>query len=268
MTESESELRDQHSTHEEGSALAAPRGLGQPVEIVPFRDPQALADFLNQPLLKIAEALTGLLSMGRSDAVLATGRIAQAALRGKILTQLGREIRQLVEKGKIKEDYASTKYGYKSLVELLEFIDSEVPDEDRYEAVRTMFEAINSVDAKEGEEILNYELLQISKKLTASQLLTLKAAFDVYKLKLFEGRAMVAATDWLRQVADRVGHKSVGLAEQDESVLISNGLVTGRVHPDRSGIIATNGRLTDLAIAFCQRMVKYGSWHPPADPRT
>lgn len=226
------------------------------VEIIPFRDSESLAKFMDQPLITIAEAVTGALSLGNSDAILVSGRLVQATLKGKLLKQVAREIRGLIEKGRIKEDYANSKYGFKSLVELLEFIDSEVPDEDRLQAVKAMFVAVNAVDAKQGEDLVNYQLLQISKKLSAGQILVLKTTCDMEKEKAFGGMGL-AADEWLRRIASLLGHNLTALVEQDEAALIRNGLITDRVHPDRSGIRNPN-RLTDLGTRFCDVLVRYG----------
>ena len=228
----------------------------QDVEIIPFRDPALLEQFLDQPLTKIAEGITGALSLGRSDAVLLSGRLVQAALKGKIFQQWAREMKQLIEKGKINEDYAETRYGFKSLAELLEFIASEVPDEDRLKAVKSMFVALNSPGIEEGEQIVRYQLFQISKRLSGSQLLTIKATYSLSKRVDFA--AMHAgAKEWLTMVSKEMGHNVLGLVERDDSTLITEGLITDRQHPDRSGIDGRNARLSDLGIKFCEYLVKY-----------
>lgn len=227
-------------------------------ELIPFRDPVSLAKFMDQPLMTFAEALTGALALGEKDAILICGRLVQATLKGRLLQQAAREINDLIEKGRIKEDYANSKYGFKSLVELLEFIDSEVPDEDRLQAVKAMFVAVNAVDAKEGEELVNYQLLQISKKLSGGQILVLKTTYELEKEKVFPADQIgVGAREWLEAIAARLGHKLTALVEQDESVLISSGLLTDRIYTDQSGIQRPQ-RLTDLGIRFCEVLVQYG----------
>ena len=225
-------------------------------QLIPFRDSESLAKFMDQPLITIAEAVTGALSLGYSDAILVSGRLVQATLKGKLLKQVATEIKELIEKGKIKEDYANSKYGFKSLVELLEFIDSEVPDEDRLQAVKAMFVAVNAVEAKQGEELVNYQLLQISKRLSGGQLLVLKTTYDWYKKGGFHSTNSSRA--WLESIATRIGHNITTLIQQDELVLVSNGLISDRISPDRSQVNITNARLTDLGIRFCEVLVRYG----------
>jgi hypothetical protein len=227
-------------------------------EDIPPRDPQLLNQFLQEPFEKIAAAMTGALSAGRTDAVLMGGRIVQAALKGRALQQVSREIRDLIKKGQIKEDYASSKNGFKSLEELLMFIDSEAPDEDRLKAVKAMFVAINSVGAKEGDQVLNYALLHLAKKLSASQLMLLKISYDLYKSGTLTTTNVTDFRRWSEIVAGNIGHGVLGLINQDSAALEGHGLLTPRTWGDGSGVNHTNARLTDLAVRFCQYVEKYG----------
>ena len=225
------------------------------LEIIPLNDPKSLAEFLEQPKIKIAEAITGGLEAGVPGLIVAGARIVQGAIKGDMLRQIGREINVLVEKGKIKEDYVAQKYGFQSLRDILEFIDSEAPDQERFLAVKAMFFAVNSVDAVEGEALLNYELFQITKKLTGSQLLILKVSYEIRK----KGEQLDSSAEaWLKFIAERVGHNVASLIEKDESVLIDHRLLTIRVYNDQSGIRGgKGGRLTDLAVKLCENLEKY-----------
>ncbi len=225
------------------------------LEIVPFRDSKSLAQFLEQPKIKIAEAITGGLELGVNGLITAGARIVQGAIKGNLMKQFGREINTLVEKGKIKEDYAETKYGFQTLKEILEFIDSESPDEERFLAVKAMFFAVNAVDVNEGEELINYQLLQIVKKLSGFQLLILKVASEARKAH--PGGGPASAGGWLSDIANRMGHKLSSLVEHDEGVLMEYKLISGRRHSDRSGVAEHNFRLTDLAIKLCENLEHY-----------
>lgn len=219
-----------------------------------LRDSTLLQPFLEQPRLKIAEFLTGALSNGVSDWTKIGGRLVQGAIVGNLMTQVGREINKLIDNGKIKENYAETKYGFKSLQELLKFIDSEAPDEDRFKAVKTMFFALNSIDVEDlGEEILRYQLFQICIRLSSSQLLTLKAAYELKKQHVEHS----SADSWLRDIAKQIGHNSAGLVENDETTLEYEKLITGRIHSDRSGVRGYNARLTDFGISLVEYLSKY-----------
>ena len=99
-----------------------------------FADAESIQEFLNQPLPTIAAAITGILSSDRADFVGASGQILQAALKGRAYQQFGREVDEFVKKGKIKPNYAESAVGFKSLLDVVQFIDSENPDDDRLSA--------------------------------------------------------------------------------------------------------------------------------------
>lgn len=218
-------------------------------ELIPFRDPDLLSEFLNQPATKIAEAITGALSLNKSEVIMTGGRIIQGAIKGKAMKQLGRELKELIERGKIKEDYAETKYGFKSLAEILEYIDQEFPDEDRLIAVKALFFSIISKKTNEAEEIKNYQLFQMVKKLTSSQLLLLKAIGETYISGEHKASTLgTNAHNWLKLMASKIGHNITDLIENDEIVLVENRIITPRQLGDKSAINPTNARLTDLGI--------------------
>ncbi len=226
-------------------------------DLIPYRDPEALSEFLNQPQVKIAEVITGALSMGRSDAILVGGRIVQGALKGHLMKQLGRELIILQERGRIEEDYAGKKFGFQSLVELMAFIDSEVPDEDRFKAVKALFYSIIDKEAPDGSDILRYQLFQICKRLNSSQLLTVKACYRLYKQGFNSNNS---AAVWLSTVAGEAGHRSVGLIENDETTLEREKLISGRTYTDRGGVNNRNARLTDLGISLVENIMNYADF--------
>jgi hypothetical protein len=227
-----------------------------PNKIVPYRDPALLAKFLDRPHIEIAEVITGALAMGKSEAVLMAGRIVQGALKGNLMKQLGREINKMRESGKIKEDYAENKYGFQSLAELLTFIDSEAPDEDRFIGAKALFFALNAIDVKEhGEELLRYQLFKLTLRLRGSQLILLKVIYDLYR----KNESLTSsARGWLAEMSQMVGHSIPDLIEMDETILVEEKLITPRQHPDRSGVDSRDARLTTLGIKLSDLLEKYG----------
>src|SRR5207245_1411929 len=99
--------------------------------------------------------------------------------KGNTYKQVSREIESLIDKGKLKENYADDPLGFKSLQELIEFIDSEAPDEDRLRGVKAMFYAINSTETADNERILMYELLRLAKRLSGSEIRLLAVLYKM-----------------------------------------------------------------------------------------
>src|SRR5215470_19701469 len=79
-----------------------------------FENAHELAKFMEQPVSAIAEVMTGWFAAGPQAWMVMTGHIVQGILKGKLFEQLGREIRELREAGKIPDNFAETKYGFQS----------------------------------------------------------------------------------------------------------------------------------------------------------
>jgi len=220
---------------------------------------EKLTQFLEQPLPKIAEAITGAFAVGSSGVISAGARVVQGALKGNFFKQFAREVNKLVEAGKIPEDYAEEKYAFKTLAELLKFIDEEDVDDDRLLAITAMFYAVNkNVDQSEGEQLLNYQLFKLCKKITASQLLLLRISHRFLLEKKYPHSSTISSADaWLQDISGAMGHAVLTLIRQDEHVLIDLGLLTKRAYNDGSGVTPMNARLTDLGIALCERLLEY-----------
>jgi hypothetical protein len=227
-------------------------------------DADELAKFMDEPLSAIAEAITGALAAGPKAWTVMTGHIVQGMLKGKLFQQVAKEIAELRDRGKIADDFAEKKYGFKSWVELLTIIDEEAPDEDKLEALKAMFLAVNRIETSDSDRILNYQLFQIAKQLTSGQLLLLKAIYDAYTANQFPKSERVTLEGWAAHIAERLGHRVVALVLKDEHVLLEQGLIRGGLgiapaayQPSQEWVDPLNARITDLGIRFCENLHKY-----------
>jgi hypothetical protein len=213
----------------------------------------AISEFLDQPAVYIAETVTGALAEGMKGVGLSAGRLVQGALKLQLLKQFAREIKYLREKGRIKEDYAKEKYGFQTWAELLEIIDSESPDEDKLKALKAMFLAVNRINATDGDKIADYQLFQITKKLTSGQLLILKAAHQLFLSGRFNP-GIINLKEWFQRIAQKLGYPIVALIEYDDKALTDYRLINPVVG---DGTEAMNARLTDLGLRLCQNIATY-----------
>ncbi|MFZ0911664.1 MAG: hypothetical protein WBQ76_02420 [Candidatus Korobacteraceae bacterium] len=226
--------------------------------------PEVIADFLEQPLGFIAELVTGMLAEGPKQLAVFGGKIAQAALKGHLFEEFAREVQDFRKKGKIDENFGDTKYGYQSWVELLTIIDNECPDPDRLEALKAMFFSVNSVKSTDAQKILAYQLFQIAKELTSSQLLLMKACYELGKSgelanvdNIDRAHTGVGATreQWIQLVIKWLGHDVRALISRDDEILVRL-----RLLGEDSGFSvssAKHGRLTDLGLRFCKNIENY-----------
>ncbi len=229
------------------------------IEMIKLDNPEDVVEFIKNPI-KIAEVVTGVLGSNKSDWVLSTGRIVQASLKFKILQQLGKELEEYSKKGQIKEDYFASNNNQASLYELLKFIDEEVPDEERFKAMKSIFLKSVSKNATEEDERLAYEYMQICKELSGGEILTLKASHDIINGRLTSGMPGITHSDanrsnWLVNIAKQVGHDLPSLVERYEEHLMSLKLISDCRYSDRSGFEPTPFyRLTKLGKQLCEHI--------------
>lgn len=226
-------------------------------KLIEIDNEKSIMNFLQQPTVKMAEVLTGVLSSSMNDHKLSAGQLLQALIKGKLFTQLGRELQKYKNKGEIKEDYFESDKNRMSFYELLKFIDEEVPDEERFKAMKSIFLKSISKDAKEKDEEMAYEIMQICKRLSSGDLIILKAVYDmVQKNKHNNGQRDVK--EWLNIIAQQIGHSIPSLVEIHEERLMKLKLISDRIHSDKSGFERTEYfRLTELGYKLCEFISKY-----------
>ena len=90
------------------------------------------------------------------------------------MEQLRIEFGALRDAGKLPRDYSNKKYARKTWVDLIRIIDEDSPDEDRLEALKAIFCAVNRVGTDEKDEIVAYQLWNITKQLNSGDILLLR----------------------------------------------------------------------------------------------
>ena len=84
----------------------------------------------------VLELLTGLLTIENKQGLrIKIGHFAQSILQGNAVEQINREIKELREKGKIR-DFTEDERGTTTWAELMKEIDEGIPDTDKLEAMK------------------------------------------------------------------------------------------------------------------------------------
>jgi len=221
--------------------------------ITKFSDPLILEEFMDEPATFIAETLTGILGEGAKGVYASGGRIVQAILKGRAYKQWAVELKRLRASGRIADDFAERKFGFQTWVELMTIIDEDSPDEDRLEALKAMFYAVNRVDASEGDQVAAYFLWQIAKSLSSGELFLLKVAYETRETYPPDSDYR----NWAQMMARLSGHSLIGLISLHEKKLTELGLLSERQYGDGSGINSKDARLTDFGIRFCENIETY-----------
>jgi hypothetical protein len=227
-----------------------------------------LAKFMDQPFSAVAETITGAMAAGPKSWMIMGGRIIQSIFKARLFQQVSWEIKELRDKGKIPEDFADEtkyKYGAKSWVELFAVIDEDVPDADRLDALKAMFYEVNKINAADAERIVNYQLFQIAKRLSSSELLTLKAAYESAQQGEFsrnQPMGNITVVKWAEIVARQMGHQLAEMVLRDQSRLTDEGLLTPSLTPVTNApqdtqYSSVGGRMTRLGLRFCEAIRNY-----------
>ena len=222
-----------------------------------------VTDFLSKPTVAVAEVLTGILANSGllpESYIFSAGRIVQSAVKGRLLTQFGRELNKYRELGKIKEDYFATHRNQATLLELLKFIDSDIPDEEVFSALKSIFFCGVSSNADSKKEEIAYQFLMLCKKLSSNDILILKACYKIYTGEDTVGvnTGISSFGDWVNVISEKIGYGLPELISAEDDKLVNLGLLSGRTYSDKSGIrVGKEFRLTTLSIKLCEFITKW-----------
>lgn len=230
--------------------------------LIKLDNSEDIRSFLEKPTIAIAEFLTGLLASSNlfpSSYILSTGKIVQSAIKGKLFSQLGKEFDKYRKEGRIKEDYFATHKNQISLLELLKFIDGDIPDEEIFNAMKSIFLTGVEKHADKQQEEISYQLLLLCKKLNSMDILILKTCYKVYKGEYGDVNTGINSFgEWVHVVSSKVGYGMPELISYEDDKLVELGLLTTRSYVDKSGIRpAKEFRLTPLSIKLCEHITKF-----------
>jgi hypothetical protein len=224
-------------------------------EIIKLGEKTAWDEFLDNPTTQALEAFTGALALGVKQTPLAAGRMAQAIVKGKMLAQLAEEWKALREAGKLRDDLGESDRGLYTWAELVNVIDQDCPDEERLEALKAMFYAVNKVSAEDADRIQAYQLWRMVKEMNSGDLLVLKVIYS-----RMNQTPNPSWDVWMDYIAKESGLGFRELLERHEKRLIDFSLLTPRFrvardgHGPESGIHDSNNRLTQVGVRFCQNI--------------
>lgn len=183
-----------------------------------------------------------------------TRRDVPGALKATLGQQVNRKIKELQDEGKITDDFAETKNGFQSWVELMTVIDDESPDPVRLDALKAMFFAVNKVNQCDAERSLAYRLFQIAKKLTSGQLSYLHLCYRMYKardLTIITGQRDVER----KEAVSKLAHAILAQLCRNNPALVDLGLLATRLLPEPFD--QYHGEMTALGVKFCEEIQKY-----------
>jgi len=132
--------------------------------------PIKVPDVLDRTITRLLEGLAGIVSSKRDELALSIGHIIlQRLTAGRFLEAFSKEWKDYREKGRIEDDYESTEQCRSCLQELLDFLDKDLPDEQRLNVLKQIFLVAATEEASTRDGHLPLQYMQIARKLTAGE---------------------------------------------------------------------------------------------------
>lgn len=219
-------------------------------------DLPAIRDLALEHMKRVYDGLTeGLIGVGISDRkewILSIGYLLQRQRGKHFLDSLMREWEKYREKGRIKEDYATTEQCQASLQEILDCLDRDSPDEIRFSFMKKLFLSIATEVLSNRDDVPPQQYMRIARGLSSGEILLLLAGFKVAKNdKSTVGRDFGA---WMSKAIEYSGLRHAELIQLYEQELISKKLF----HLSRSTMhIGEHHRLSSLGYEICRHIEHY-----------
>ena len=219
------------------------------------------ANILKESLIGLVEGLSGIVVSKKMDFQLSIGHLLQSLIKGKFLNQLIEEWNKCRNKGKIKDDYQTSEQHIECLQEILDFIDSDMPDEKRFSVLKKIFLVTATESISERHDVLPQQYMKIARKLTSGEVLVLLGAFQLSKKKEINSTGIGAKT-WLGNIAKVTNLKHSELVELHERNLIDKNLITPRRRGEKGSVLlGQHYRLTELGYQICIFVEAYDESH-------
>ncbi|MFC1627338.1 hypothetical protein ACFL18_02170 [Patescibacteria group bacterium] len=161
----------------------------------------------NPTVSGVLDAATGLIATALdkpSEFVFSGRRLVDALLSGRFRYQVTEEMRGYKDKGQTPIKNLNSKIGTSIFVELMKVIDEGNLDDEKFEALKSIY--IKSVwkGADGHKQMLAYQYFQVCKKLSSLDILVLKTAFDIYE-EPKGSQVRGGISKWEREITKKLG---------------------------------------------------------------
>jgi len=218
--------------------------------IIPQSEYEKAVKYYREEVLPVAEFFTGVASASRSEMVRSVGHVFQGVIAGKCWSALKTETEYFIEKGKIKQDFITSNQSQSCLIELLQFFEQEIPDQERFSLLKKIYIVTATEELSDGTSPLPLQFMQIAKKLNSGEIMVLFAAYNNLALIVEEQR------QFLDILTNESGLKFSELTSIHFESLFNKNLF--KKIRGASGVgMPINSLITPLGIAFCDYVSHY-----------
>ncbi len=214
-------------------------------------------DVIDDAIVAAVEGVTGIADEYKMPVVQTLGRVLQRSRKIGLVSALKVEFDRYCEAGRIKDDYQYTEQAQVCLQELLDAIDNDQLDKQRFDALRKLFFVAYTETELDRESFLPQQYMQICRQLSSGDICILATSYSASKDNKGEKDCPNGATGWMSYIADNSWLKHTSLVESHETSLMEKHLISGRMNNNRSRVYWKNFRLTNLAVGLCEYMDKY-----------
>lgn len=184
------------------------------------------------------------------------------------LTKFGKEYNERRAKNEIKNTDFKTEKPMLFFNDLLKTIDKGNLEEERFRAMKSIFFSGISKDSTQQDEVLAYEFMQTAKKLNGTEILILKANFEITKENISKTVSEEALKNgksrrapWRAVIVQQMGSVDFdGVIIRYEKNLELLGLISPRIEDTRfpDDFVPTQKfRLTNTGYKFCEFITNY-----------
>jgi hypothetical protein len=220
-------------------------------------DESFLVSFKDDPIKTIAEVAIGVVGIEKKRLLLSFGRILQAAKSQNGCKQLAEELKRFQNEGKINSDaeIAKSPYAVTSLIDLLKIIDGNLEVGKLESIKKAFFYMVSTKNA--GEELLAYQLFKIVEKMSASQILVLKAMHDLaseieISLRELDSPKYLSPNKWIQKIANKLGHGICELVFVDAESIMNLNLISEDLIRGHGGLDPKRFRPNALGEKMCE----------------
>jgi len=223
----------------------------------------ATSTLLNSTFNQIIDAFTGIATSEKKQYYFSASKLLKGLLLGQFIKEFQHEWDKYIKKGQINSDYQYTDQHYDRLGELLDYLDSNIPNKEVFNILKKIFFKAASESHSKEDDILPLQFLKVVKSLSSSEILLLFTTYRIANEGSWRDQKRWQTLQWLDKLAKESGLKYRSLVELNERNLIERKLLTIRLHSDGSGVqIEPHFRLTEFGWHLCSYVEDYKEMNP------
>ncbi|RJQ27950.1 hypothetical protein C4577_00355 [Candidatus Parcubacteria bacterium] len=205
-------------------------------------------NIVHNTLIELTQGISGIIKSSPKDGLVTLANLAQRVASGQKLSAFKAEWEALKDKGQLSKDYEKSRQAQYCLLELLNFLDEDLPDEERFVLLKKIFLVSASEKIYDRNSIKPQQLMKLARTLSSTEVLILIACYDISKNppQNESGNSLTSDHDWFSHVATVSKLDFLEIVANCEEHLMERRLITPRDGVDKRVRTTPHYRLTDL----------------------